>query len=286
MIKKLLVGLLSFSATLACGITTLKKIGVSNEINISMSSLSNNNLRGSASEYCIPYNSSNPEESVREYFEKNYINVYSIELIEDNSYYVPNYDQGDLNERYNDEYGLTEKTKKKAITNTCTLVACMEVVDYYSNIIGEFTSDTDEYELYMKVVNACLKAGCTSRRDGTGFNKIDDCVDASFKRFGSKRRGDTNIFFLDDNVRDAVRWRSALIYDLPTHSTVVRGIVKFKVKYSQSPMTLLPDGAPSVDKVSTKTVEFIHISEGYGRLEGSLIPFYPEIGRQVTWAKK
>ena len=103
MVKKLLVGLLSFSATLACGITTLKKIGVSNEVNISMNSLSNSNLRGSASEYCIPYNSLNPEESVREYFENNFKKVYSIELIEDNSYYVPNYDQGDLNERYNDE---------------------------------------------------------------------------------------------------------------------------------------------------------------------------------------
>ena len=230
--------------------------------------------------------------NVLSYFEEEYgaENIYELKLISDDSYYVQNFKQSYLNEMYNNEYGLNSESKKKPISGTCTLVACLGVVNYYSNTLGEFESDTNTDELYMKVVNACLNAGCTSRQNGTKASQVDDCVDASFKRFGSSRRGDTNWYYLLDNIHDAVRWKSALILDLPSHSTVICGTVKYELTYIKKYTEGILWWKETKKKKVTETFEFIHINEGWGYENGSLVPankiYNINSDHQVTWAKK
>lgn len=278
MIKKLLVGALVFASTLACGITTVKKIQ-SEIAKIDMySALSSDDMI----EYKID---DYGYDEVLSYFEGVYgqENVLNLEFVSDTFYNVPNFNQMTLNDDYNDEYDLGKDGNKAKIDNTCALVACAEIVDYYSNILGEFNSETDRLELYMKVVNACLKAGCTSRFDGTYKSDIEDCVSVSFKRFNSKRRGDSNWFYLLDNIHDAVKWRSALQLSLSDHSVVVCGLLKYKLTYLKKH----PIGK-YLKKVDT--FEFVHICDGWGSDYGSIIPADRigniTSGHQVTWAKK
>lgn len=227
---------------------------------------------------------------IRNYYENLYgsENVYDLEFVDDVFYNVPNFNQITLNEMYNDEYGLLgEESKKLPIKDTCTLVACMEMVNYYSNVLGQFKSDSNTDELYMKVVNACLKAGCTSRQKGTYDSEADNCVTASFKRFGSGREGNTNWYWLVDNIRDAVRWRSALMLNIGDHSVVVRGLLRYKLTYNYGAVF----GSSSLIYKKTQIVEFIHVSEGgnFGP-NGALIPAdrisNHRDHHQVTWAEK
>jgi hypothetical protein len=279
MIKKLLVGLLSFSATLACGITTVKEI--ENEIHkVDMSN-------AVSSDDMIEYDPNNyGYNDILNYYRNLYgeENIYNLEFVSDVFYNVSNFNQNDMNLAYNLEYDLYSPDTKDPIDNTCALIAVTEIVDYYSNILGEFKSDSDENELYMKVVNACLKAGCTSRQDGTEKGEIADCISAGFKRFGSKRRGDSNWYYLLDNIKDAVRWRSALQMSLSDHSVVVRGLLKYKLTYNK------PFLNGTARLKTTETVTFVHISEGWGYDYGALIPadriYNRSSGHQVTWAKK
>ena len=281
MIKNLIMGALAFASTMTIGVSTAKKLGGYNS----------NSLMAASCDDIIYYEPDN-NRNVLSYFEEEYgeENIYELKLISDNSYNVQNFDQGELNQTYNNEYGLDENSKKKPITGTCTLVACLGVVNYYSNTLGEFESDSNTDELYMKVVNACLNAGCTSRQDGTDDDKIDDCIDASFKRFKSSRRGDTNWYYLLDNIHDAVRWKSAIILDLPKHSTVVRGTVKYELTYNKEYTEGMWWWKETKHKKVTETFEFVHINEGWGYKNGSLIPankiYNIHSKQQVTWAKK
>ncbi len=278
MIKNLIMGALAFLSTLAIGVSTSKKIGV----------FETGTLMAASSEDVIEYDHS----EVLKYFQNEYgeKNVYDLKLTYDNSFYIQNFKQSDLNEMYNLEYDLDEDSEKAPIQKKCTLVACLGLVNYYSNTLGEFESDSNTDEIYLKIVNACLKEGCAKRTVGVDTGDVDDCVSTSFKRFGSKRRGDSNGFYLLDNINDAIRWKSAVIFDLTNHSTVVRGKVKYELTYNKKYTEGILWWKKTKYKKVTETFEFIHINEGWGYRNGALVRsdkiynIFSE--QQVTWAKK
>ena len=141
-------------------------------------------------------------DGAKEYLESIYGEGNVSNVFEDNLNMIENthnYDQSDLNEIYNSK-------NSTSISDTCTIVACLGIIDYYGSI-DEFEYNNFWYQNYGTIFEACLNKKYTTINSGTPKDKVDDCVTESFNVFGGNRKGNINWWKIHDNIRDAVNGR-------------------------------------------------------------------------------
>lgn len=225
------------------------------------------------------------EDSVRGarvYFEKKYGDrIESLKLQRASTYDVPAYDQQSLNDYY-------WEVKRTYITGTCEIVSCLEMLMYYDNIDNDFSVNDSSDDAFVKIFDACIKDGSTTYTDGTKARWADDCVDVTFKTYGSSRRGNTNWYYLFENISDSVNSKNPIILDIPEHSVVVHGLETYNV--------FLNNGNSNNSVTEKKSEQFVAIVTGWN-FAGSKKAFpygiYPiekikgnRSDYQVVWAEK
>ncbi|MBR6287940.1 MAG: hypothetical protein IKR19_01175 [Acholeplasmatales bacterium] len=217
------------------------------------------------------------------YFEKIYgAKFEDVKFIRKNQYDIKAYDQETLNNYYFD-------VRKKEIGGTCEIVACLEMLMYYSSVDSDFCVNDTPEDAFVKIFDACIKDGSTTYKEGTDASCADNCVDITFESYGSDREGNTNWYYLFDNICDSVNSRNPIILDIPGHSTVVFGLETYRVYYSEKV------GNKSYTK--SKDVEFVSVLTGWKdyALDEKMFSkgMYPVSkitnhygGYQVVWAEK
>lgn len=201
------------------------------------------------------------DQGVNSYFKKKYSNIISVR--EDTSektlvYFVENYDQTRLNNYYNSKVS----NENDKITGTCTIVACLSMITYYSYELEEFEISESNEECFIKIYNACLNAGYTTRVKGTSMSKVNNCLTKSFKTYGSKHEGNTEWFRIYKKTKKKIENdKLPLIFDLTNHSTVACGFTTYNVTYKDSSNNTI-----------TASEEFVIVNEGWGYDTKSLVP--------------
>lgn len=273
MFKNLILGTLCFTTTLTFGATKVSGI---NDITM---------LTAASASNCYVYDL----ESATNYIESKYgdtvSNVYEVienkVLIEN----VKNFNQDTLNEKYNSEYYNIHKTN---ISGTCTIVACLGLLNYYGNSLGEFSISESTDDAFAKIFNNCYASGYTTLTDGTADTKVNNCVTKTFSIYGSNREGDTNWWYLYDNIKDSVNSGNPIIFDLTDHSTVVCGLTTYSFNYEKKKSSGALWWKKTWTETVSETVDFVIVNEGWGRKEKSIVPtsMIKNIlsDQQVCWA--
>ena len=226
---------------------------------------------------------------VREYFNDTYSNdekkyLYSSENTNSKKIIanVKNFNQIELNRSY---YRNTNTN----ISGSCTIVACLGLLNYFGNEKGEFAINDTYSKAFIKIFNACLEAGYTSTNNGTDMSDEDNCVDIAFNTYGSSREGNINWWYLYDNICDAVDCNSPIIFDLTDHSTVAIGVTEFYVTYEETYTTGMWWWKKEEKRTVTDIIEFVIVNDGWGTNNGSLVPVSMITNiwgnMQVCWAE-
>lgn len=238
-----------------------------------------------SSDDCFSYTSY----KVNEYFRNKYGN--SVSVSENSSgkilLNVDNFSQTALNNYYNNK---KNDGSDNDVNNSCTMVACLGLANYYGNTCGEFyfgnTSDA-----FIKIYDSCLEKGYTTVNSGTSKSKVNNCVTQSFSTLNSDRKGNTNWWNLYDNLNESIREnRNPLIFDLTNHSTVACGITSYNYSYTETYTTGILWWKKTQQRTVNGSEEFIIVNEGWGRYTKSLIPkekiTNATSGMQVCYAEK
>lgn len=279
MIKNLFLGALCFFGTLGFGVT--KAVEKNNDSNVVMSATFDN----------IYYDCFIEDNYLGDYFKNKYSSLIRYEEIKTERKTIPNvrnFYQNYLNNYYNEKYNLTNEDNM--ITGTCGMVACAIMVNYFGKTRGEFPINETDKDMFVKIFDACLAEGYTSIKSGTDKDDLDDCVDVSFSSYGSKRTGNTNWWYLEDNIRDAVNGNTPILLALYDHECVVVGVTKFGVTYEKTYTTGMWWWEKTITEIVTETEEFVIVNDGNGgEVYGGLVPFSMitnyQKGMQVTWAE-
>ncbi len=201
---------------------------------------------------------------------------------------VANFSQSDLNKNYNNRKGnVGEKDKA---TGTCTIVACLGLVTYFSDI-DDFDISDSYYDNYENIYDACLIKKYTTLNNGTQKNKVNNCVTESFNVNNSSRKGNTNWWELHNNIRDAVNNNTPIILDLKNHSTVVVGLATYEYDCEKEVEVgwWFWEKRKEIQTIH-ESKEFVIINEGWSYSGHSIVPL--ELitdtwdGHQVCWAEK
>ena len=209
-------------------------------------------------------------------------NVDSMRPVRKSTYDVPGYNQHSLNVYYKKVNGIEVK-------GTCEIVSCLEMLIYYDNIDNDFSVNDSIEDAFVKIFDACIKDGSTTYTDGTKARWVDDCIDVTFKTYGSSRRGNINWYYLFENISDSVNSKNPIILDIPGHSVVVRGLETFNA--------YIKSGNSNNSVTETKKEQFVAIVTGWNDPEDAenLYPYgiYPiekinsnRSKYQVVWAEK
>lgn len=195
---------------------------------------------------------------------------------------VKNFDQTDLNIAYSSK-------NNKTINDTCTIVACTEMVCYYGDYLNEFKIDDSTTETFINIYDRCMQAGYTTYTNGTLKLGEGYCLTESFKLYSSKRGASSDWWDLQSNIDKCVENKYPMILDLRNHSVVVCGKIRYGVVYLEKYW----DGFLwwGSEKTREKRVieEFVIVCDGWGRNNKSVV-YYPKITNfvsgfmQVTWA--
>ena len=227
------------------------------------------NYKGATIDDCITYAVGDVESYLKDYFEAESIsateNLMNKRLID-----VPNFNQKKLNEHYNFH---NRDDSQGDITNTCTIVACLGLVHYFGNDLGEFyIEDKMSSNVFVKIFDHCYENGYTTRNLGTPASKVNNCLTSSFELYGSERKGNTNWYNLDVSLLENINIKNEpLILDLKKHSTVACGITTF----SYSGLKKFTTGSLWWKKTEVRSISgeiaFIIVNEGLGYDTRSLV---------------
>lgn len=182
-----------------------------------------------------------------------------------------------LNAYYNNYKSLNGND---SINGTCTIVECLGLVNFYGNERDKLLkNDTSS--------DACLDAGTTKVSSGTSASKVNNCVTESFKAYNSNRTGNTNWWYLYNNIKDEVNGNSPIIFDSTNQSTVAVGLTSFNVTYTEDYTKGALWWKETHTRTVTKTEEFIIVNDTLGRYTKSIVPveLISNItnGMQVCW---
>lgn len=176
------------------------------------------------------------------------------------------------------------------IDGTCTIVSCLGMINYFGNICGEFSLDSDYNDVFVKIFDGCLANGYVTIKGGTEKEDDDDCLSLSFSTYGSTRTGNSNWWLLENNIKDAVNGNTPIMLSLTNHSVVVVGKTKYSVSYKKTYTTGMWWWKETVTEIVTEDEEFVIVNDGWGSSSYSgLIPFSKITnitdGMQVIWAE-
>lgn len=173
-------------------------------------------------------------------------------------YFVENFDQNKLNNYYNSK--VSKESDK--ITGTCTIVACLGMINYYAYELEEFEIPDTYEECFVKIYDAILNAGYTSKTKGTSMSKVNNCLTKAFKTYGSGHKGNTEWFYIYKKTKNKItNDKRPLIFDLTNHSTVACGFTIYNVTYKNG----------NNENITTSE-EFVIVNEGWGFETKSLVP--------------
>ncbi len=200
---------------------------------------------------------------------------------------VANFPQDELNTNYNSRKKYSNDDK---VGKTCTIVACLGLVTYFSEIDG-FEISVSCFDNYEKILDACLDKGYTTKNNGTYSSKVNNCVTESFSVNNSSRKGNTNWWELHNNIRDAVNGNTPIILDIKDHSTVLVGLTTYEYDCEKEVEVgwWFWEKHKEVQTVH-ESKEFVIVNDGYSSSFRSIIPLerikdiYNE--NQVCWAEK
>lgn len=223
-IKYVFIGLLSFCIVFVVGICDL--IDVGHYYNGSMTAEGIYNNR--------PNNKLTEGNNIEEYFIEKYNKT--VEFNEDVDKRVcisdvENFDQNVLNDYINEQKGFKEEKDK--IDGTCTIVACLGIVNYYGNVLGEAEITDSTSDMFVNIWDACKKKGYTTKKSGTENGMVNNCVSKAFDTYDISRHGNTEWYYLLKKTRKSIDNRQPLVFDLIDHSTVAIGYTTFKYTYEK-----------------------------------------------------
>ncbi len=209
-------------------------------------------------------------------------NVVDVVQVTNNTYDVTGYDQIEFNAYY-------KSVTNKEISGTCEIIACLELLMYYDSVDNDYSVNDTPKNAYVKIFDACINDGSTTYNNGTKASWADDCVDVTFETYGSDREGNTNWYYLLDNIYDSVNGRSPIILDIPGHSLVVCGIESYAATIKKSV------GGKNYN--TTTREEYVSVVTGWNDPTDQITRFskgmYPILkitnhsdGYQVVWAEK
>ena len=156
-IKYVFIGLLSFCIVFVVGICDLIDVGHYYNGSMTAEGIYNNRQ----------YNRLNEGKNIEKYFIDKYNKTVEFYEIDEDRVYIDNVDnfnQNDLNEYINKQKGFSEKEQ---IDGTCTIVACLGIVNYYGYVLGEAEITDSTSDMFVKIWDECYKKGYTTKKSGT-----------------------------------------------------------------------------------------------------------------------
>lgn len=120
------------------------------------------------------------ESSLIQYFTNEYGSSVTFEEKEDKKILIENLEnffQGSLNSYYNNR----DNDLSNDINNTCSIVACLGMINYYKNEKKEFSTTDSSNDMFVRIMNACFDKGYTTRIDGTSMSKLNNCLTTLLK---------------------------------------------------------------------------------------------------------
>lgn len=231
------------------------------------SKINKTKYNGATSDDCMSYTSY----EVKNYFKNKYGDSVSVSENLDGKILlnVENFSQYWLNRYYNEKKndGL-----ENDVNNSCTIVACLGLANYFGNTNGEFPFESTD-DAFIRIYDSCLKKGYTTINSGTQKSKVNNCVTQSFSELNSNRKGNTNWWDLYDNINESISInRDPLILDLANHSTVACGLTSYNYSYTETRTTGILWWKKTEERIVTGKEDFVVVNEGWGRYYKSLIP--------------
>ena len=222
-----------------------------------------NNNTAASSDDVISYNNY----YVEKYLSLSYDGINNLHEDIDNRFMidnVKNFDQNLLNNYYNQNH-------TNQITGTCTIVACLGMINYYGNVKGEGKINDSYYETFTNIFTNCYDSGYTSLSDGTSKTKVNDCLSKSFETYNISRKGNTEWYYLESKIRDNTSNGNPVIFDVTNHSTVVIGLTRYIFDYQETYTTGALWWKETKTRTSQSYKDFVIVNEGWGRINRSLI---------------
>ena len=264
-IKYVFIGLLSFCIVFVVGICDL--IDVGHGYKGSMTSEGIYDTRTNR-EYGQPYN-------IEKYFVDKYnetVTFYEDKTLRVYIENVENFNQKKLNDYINSKKGIVDQFQK--IDGTCTIVACLGLVNYYGNVLGEAEITDSNEDMFVNIWDACKKKGYTTKNSGTENGMVNNCVSKAFDIYDVSRHGNTEWYYLLKKTRKSIDNGQPILFDLIDHSTVAIGYTTFNYSYEKKEKYgFLNKKIRNVTKTGTES--FIILNDGCRFDESGYESYFP-----------
>lgn len=145
---------------------------------------------------------------------------------------VENYSQLNMNRYINNKKNIADNYKK--IDATCTMVACVELVNYYAEHVYNIEIEDTPEEMFLAIWDKCYSKGFTTKNHGTRSGMVNNCVSKAFDMYCIPRHGNTEWFYLLRKTKNSIDKNQPVLLDLVDHSTVAKGYTTYKYSYSKT----------------------------------------------------